>query len=107
MRIRFKQARPVDLIDAISYAMELGAFHSVEGRHVKDSGYLREASQPCKADNDTVSTLLKVVRDMQEGMKSIKGAVANSKFTKPQRAIICNFCKKKGQIMKDCYSYHS
>ena len=74
---------------------------------VEDKGYLREASQSCKTDNDTVSTLLKVVRDMQEEMKSIKGAVANSKSTKPQRAITCNFCKKKSHIKKDCYSYQS
>ena len=80
--------------DAIRHAVELDAFNSAERRHAGDRGYLREASQTCKADDDTVSTLLKVVRDMQEEMKSIKGAVANSKSTKPQRAITCNFCKK-------------
>ena len=107
MRIRIKQARPVNLNDALCHAVELDAFNSAERRHVEDRGYLREASQPCKADNDTVSTFLKVVRDMQEEIKSIKGAVANSKSTKPQRAITCNFCKKKGHIKKDCYSYQS
>ena len=44
---------------------------------------------------------------MQKEMKSIKGAVANSKSIKPQRTITCNFCKKKGHIKKDCYSYQS
>ena len=41
-------------------------------RFIEDRGYRREASQPCKAENDTVAALLKVVRDMQEETKSIK-----------------------------------
>ena len=54
MRIRIKQARPVDLNDAI----HLDAFNPAEKRHVEDKGYLREANQPCKTDNETVSSLL-------------------------------------------------
>ena len=105
MRIHIKQARPVDLNDAICHAVELDAFNSAERHYVEDMGYLKEASQPLKADNDTVSSLLKLVRNMLEDMKSIKWAVANSKSTKRQRAITFNFYKKKGHVKKDCYSY--
>ena len=108
MRLRIKQARPIDLNDAIRHAVELDAFNSAERRLLEDKGYLRVANQPNEADKNTVATLLKVVRDLQEEMKSIKMAVQNSKSSKRTlSSIVCNYCKKKGHVKKNCFAYQN
>ena len=45
MRLRIKQARPVDLNDAVRHAVELDAFNSAERRQTGSQGYMRNVSE--------------------------------------------------------------
>lgn len=42
--------------ETIRHAMELDAFNSVEKRFIEDKSNLKEASQPCEANNDTATS---------------------------------------------------
>jgi hypothetical protein len=45
MRLRIKQARPINLNDAIRHAVELEAFNKAELKRNEGDGYLRAVSQ--------------------------------------------------------------
>ena len=73
MRLRVKQARPMDLNDAIRHAVELDAFNSAERRLNESKGYLREVKPQKKAETgDTITSLLKAVQDIQKEMNDLK-----------------------------------
>ncbi|XP_053391020.1 uncharacterized protein LOC128553858 [Mercenaria mercenaria] len=44
MRLRVKQARPIDLNDAVRHAVELDAFNSAERKHLESQGFMRNIS---------------------------------------------------------------
>jgi hypothetical protein len=45
MRLRIKQARPINLNDAIRHAVELEAFNKAELKRNEGGGYLRSATE--------------------------------------------------------------
>ena len=45
IRLRVKQARPVNLNDAIRHAVELEAFHKTEQKHKKVRGIISDRHQ--------------------------------------------------------------
>ena len=49
MRIRIKQARPVNLNDAIRHAVELVAYNRAERKHLEGQGFMRTTAE--KADD--------------------------------------------------------
>jgi hypothetical protein len=97
MRLRIKQARPVDLNDAIRHVVDLEAFNSAE-RHLTDSkGYLREVKpQEKSVTGDAINSLLKTLQEIQKEMKIDK---QDSGRLNPQ-VVTCHFCKKRGHIKK-------
>jgi uncharacterized protein YutE (UPF0331/DUF86 family) len=67
MRLRIKQARPVNLNDAIVHAMELEAFNSAERRLTDSISYLQEVKpQDKSATGDAINSLLKAVQEIQK-----------------------------------------
>ena len=104
MRLRVKQARPMDLNDAIRHAVELDAFNSAERRLNESKGYLREVKPQEKAETgDTITSLLKAVQDIQKEMKDLKMKVEKGNDNKSNSTVVsCHFCKKKGHVKKNC-----
>lgn len=51
MRIRVKQARPVDLNDAIRHAVELETFNRAEKKQLEGQGFMRATTG--KVDDNT------------------------------------------------------
>ena len=107
MRLRVKQARPMDLNDAIRHAVELDAFNSAERRLNESKGYLREVKPQEKAETgDTITSLLKAVQDIKKEMKELKMKVEKGNDNKPYSTVVgCNFCKKKGHVKTSCLKY--
>ena len=84
MRLRVKQARQMDLNDAIRHAVEIDAFNSAERRLNESKGNLREVKPQEKAETgDTITTLLKAVQDIQKEMKDLKMKNEKGKANKP------------------------
>lgn len=93
----------MDLNDAIRHAVELDAFNSTEQRLQESKGYLREAkSAEDSKQDDSITALINAVQDIKEKMKILK-----LEMTKPAKSssVICNFCKRKGHIKRNCFKY--
>ena len=82
MRIRVKQARPVDLNDAIRHAVELEAYNRAEKKHLEGQGFLRATSE--KGDDskskdtaqvnfeEKLSHLQKSLAELQTSMQTLQ-----------------------------------
>ena len=107
MRLRVKQARQMDLNDAIRHAVEIDAFNSAERRLNESKGNLREVKPQEKAETgDTITSLLKAVQDIQKEMKDLKMKNEKGKANKPYSTVVsCHFCKKRGHVKKNCLKY--
>ena len=82
MRIRVKQARPVDLNDAIRHAVELEAYNRAEKKHLEGQGFMRATSG--KGDDSSsrdttqasleekLSELQKSTAELQTSMQTLK-----------------------------------
>ena len=100
MRLRFKQARPIELNDAIRHAVELDAFNSAERRLNETKGYLRELKSQEKAetgdtrfilDTDASSFSIEaVLSQVQEGIEP-PIAFASRSLTKSEK----KYCVKR------------
>ena len=89
MRLKIKQARPVDLNDAVTHAVELEAFYQAESKHL-GQGYIKAAtinahdesskdpdwkeafSMLQKSVNDMVQIMTKLMTE-QHSIQNIKG----------------------------------
>ena len=79
MRLRIKQARPVNLNDAVRHAVELEAYFKAEGKLRENRGYIRnvdvtERSQPKETDaiHSMLDELRQSMKQLEEKMKSIQ-----------------------------------
>jgi hypothetical protein len=78
MQLRAKQARPLNLSDAVRHAVELEAFNKAERKCDDGRGYLRTTSQANETqDYDTQTlTLIKnmqtMLSELQQEVKSLK-----------------------------------
>ena len=82
MRIRVKQAQPVDLNDAIRHAVELEAYNRAEKKHLEAQGFLRATSE--KSDDskskdtaqvnfeEKLSHLQKSLAELQTSMQTLQ-----------------------------------
>ena len=68
MRIRVKQARPVNLNDAIRHAVELEAYNRAEKKHIEGQGYLRTTSEAVDK-SDIKSSNFKLDEEMRSFRK--------------------------------------
>ena len=57
MRLGIKQARPVNLSDAVRHAVELEAINKAEIQKTEGNGYLRVASETFDSDSNVSETL--------------------------------------------------
>ena len=81
MRIRVKQARPVNLNDAIRHAVELEAYNRAEKKHIEGQGYLITTSEAVdKSDikssnfklDEEMRSLQKTLAELQKSVQSLK-----------------------------------
>ena len=70
MRLRIKQASPVDLNDAITHAVELQAFQSSEVKMQETRGFVR-AVEKDSPDDKSIKTD-KLLKDISETLTSLK-----------------------------------
>ena len=75
MRLRIKQARHVNLNDAVRHAVKLEAFKKAEIKKTEGKGYLRMASETFDSDSnisDTLKSMQKTLTNLQNEVKSLK-----------------------------------
>ena len=70
MRLRIKQARPVDLNDAIRHAVELQAFQSSEVKMPETRGFVRAVEKDSPEDKSIKTD--KLLKDISETLTSLK-----------------------------------
>ena len=70
MRLRIKQARPVDLNDAIRHAVELQAFQSSEVKMQETRGFVRAVEKDSPEDKSIKTD--KLLKDISETLTSLK-----------------------------------
>jgi hypothetical protein len=100
MRLRIKQARPINLNDAIRHAVELEAFNKAELKRNEGGGYLRSATE--QENKDETATLLKTMQqaltDLQKEVKGLK----SKQTPRDQNLRQCHACGKPGHIARFC-----
>ena len=67
MRLRIKQARPLNQNDAVRHAVNLEAFNRAEGKHVEGQGYMQS----------TVEKIPEQRNDLEEGLKALQKTVSD------------------------------
>ena len=114
MRLRIKQARPVNLNDAVRHAVELEAYFKAEGKLRENRGYIQnvdvtERSQPKEtyAINSMLDELRQSMKQLEEKMKSIEAKGASPHEEKTVRSnwrknVICHNCGGKGHLKREC-----
>ena len=100
MQLRIKQARPINLNDAIRHAVELEAFNKAELNRNEGGGYLRSAAE--QETKDETATLLKTMQqaltDLQTEVKGLK----SKQTPRDQNLRQCHACGKPGHIARFC-----
>jgi hypothetical protein len=100
MRLRIKQARPINLNDAIRHAVELEAFNKAELKRNEGGGYLRSATE--QENKDETATLLKTMQqaltDLQKEVKGLK----SKQTPRDQNLRQCHACGKPGHVARFC-----
>jgi hypothetical protein len=76
MRLHVKQARPLNLDDAVRHAVELEAFNKAERKRDDGRGYLRSTSQTNETQECDTQTMLS---ELQQLVKSLKDELTNKK----------------------------
>ena len=122
LRLKIKQARPLNLNDAVRHAVELEANFKAESNRMDASSYVNsfdsgehQSASSCidvqKLVN-ALATLQKSVEKIEAEMKSIKlkPPATKSDSSAPQtldnsswkKNVKCHFCGRKGHIKRDC-----
>ena len=121
MRLRIKQARPLNLNDAVCHAVELEAFNRAERKHLEGQGYMRSTVEKVPEQRniqrnnleDGLKALQKTVSDLQksfEGWKKQKSNGTNvprkydsdgAKDTQPPRRR-CYRCGSDKHLIRNC-----
>ena len=117
MRLRIKQARPLNLNDAVRHAVELEAFDRAERKHLEGQGYMQSTVENIPEQRndleDGLKALQKTVSDLQksfEGWKKQKSNGTNvprkddsdgSKDIRPPR-LRCYRCGSDKHLKRNC-----
>ena len=117
MRLRIKQARPLNLNDAVRHAVECEAFNRAERKHLEGQGYMRSTVEKVPEQRndleDGLKALQKTVSDLQksfEGWKKQKSNGTNlprkydsdgAKDTQPPRCR-CYRCGSDKHLIRNC-----
>ena len=78
MRLCVKQARPLNLSDAVRHAVELEAFNKTERKRDDGRGYIRSTSQTnetqeCDTQTQTlIKSMHTMLSELQQEVKSLK-----------------------------------
>ena len=67
MRLRIKQARPLNLNDAVRHAVDFEAFNRAERKHLEGQGYMRY----------TVEKIPEQRNDLEDGRKALQKTVSD------------------------------
>ena len=112
MRLRIKQARPVNLNDAVRHAVELEAFNKAEIKKTEGKGYLRVASETFDSNSnisETLKSMQKTLTNLQNEVKSLKSSTParpeyrnNSKQNLGSSDYKCYVCGKSGHMKRNC-----
>ena len=114
MRLRIKQARPVNLNDAVRHAVELEAYFKAEGKLRENRGYVQnvdatERAQPKEtgAIHSMLDELRQSMKQLEKKMKSIEAKGASPREEKTVRPnwrknITCHNCGGKGHLKREC-----
>ena len=114
MRLRIKQARPVNLNDAVRHAVELEAYFKAEGKLRENRGYVQnvdatERAQPKEtgAIHSMLDELRQSMKQLEEKMKSIEAKGASPREEKTvhpnwRKNITCHNCGGKGHLKREC-----
>ena len=70
MRLKIKQARPMNLNDAVHHAIELEAYYRAEQKRVTDKGILYSTTQP-GSGSDEIKDLKETMLTMQNEFKAL------------------------------------
>lgn len=121
MRLRIKQARPVDLNDAVRHAVELQAFQSADKKMQESQGYVRAAEKDIsevkesntekvlKDITDALSLLKKDVKSLkerQDGHFSSQPSLDKREQNATQnRTFKCYFCGRPGHMKNKCRDF--
>jgi hypothetical protein len=108
MRLRIKEARPVNLNDAARHAFKLEAFEKAEIKKTKGKGHLRMASDTFDSDSNisqTLKSMQKTWTNLQNEVKGLKRNKQarpeyrnNSKQSMSSRDYKCYSCGKSGHM---------
>lgn len=121
MRLRIKQARPVDLNDAVRHAVELQAFQSADKKMQESQGYVRAAEKDISEVKE--SNTEKVLKDITDALSLLKKDVKSLKerqdghfSSQPRldkreqnatqnRTFKCYFCGRPGHMKNKCRDF--
>lgn len=116
MRLKIKQARPINLNDAIQRAVELEAYYRAENRHTDAvrtmSENTEDSSKASKLDN-FIETVEKNMRSLQRDMRDLKQwkfqSQSQRRMPRPEthardsnRTRKCYKCGSDKHLRKDC-----
>ena len=116
MRIRIKQARPVNLNDAIRHAVELEAYNRAERKHLEGQGFMRTTAEKVDDSNnkleDDMKQLQKTVADLhksfetwkQQGKSTYHKSVPKQRNTPQQQKPKCYNCGSEDHLQFRCPS---
>ena len=111
MRLKIKQARPVNLNDAIQRAVELEAFNRAERRRKENVCIIDKASSEKESRMETlVAEMQKSISELQQELKFLKkgqfqgqrrdGGDGNREYGNRDRK--CYNCQSPGHIARNC-----
>lgn len=90
MRLKIKQARPIDLNDAVRHAVELEAFYRAENKQM-GQGYIRATASGESSDDkkwdDAFLSLRKTVEEMTKTMNNFMSQQLQNMNTRPRGRI--------------------
>jgi hypothetical protein len=114
MRLRIKQARLLDLNDAIRHAVELQAFLSSDVKLQETKGFVRavERNPPNIKSSETgqlLKNITEILVSLQSDLKALKDKQRNESrqendksFQRGQKKFKCYFCGKPGHTKNRC-----
>ena len=116
MRLRIKQSRPIDLNEAICYAVELDAYNNAEKRLHESTSFVRSAHiddslRQLSGLETMVREMHKALTELRNEVTEIKAAQNVHRHTSDQvtnvhnSKVTCFFCKKEGHLKRQCQKY--
>ena len=100
MQLRAKQARPLNLNDAVRHAVELEAFNKAERKRDDGRGYLRTTSQANETQDYDTQTLT-LIKNMQTMLSELQQEVTS---LKDERRYKISAYKQKDLSKTKCFS---